>query len=79
MPTVKDCVFGQCKCADAAACQFKRCKNCDMPVDDNGKALFDNFHAHLIDSHGHYRGKMFEFYGDEPVHCNICNGPCPKL
>ena len=69
----------RCWCRSAARCLFTRCTNCDMPIDENGKALFDDFNAHATTKEGHYGGRMFEFYGDEPVPCPYCNGPMPKL
>lgn len=29
---------GRCWCRSAETCLFHRCSNCDMPVDENGKA-----------------------------------------
>lgn len=72
-PSIDDCVHGNCNCANAMNCRYKRCKNCDMPVDQTGNALFDDFYAHGKN------GRVFEFYGDEPAECPECKGPMPKL
>lgn len=64
------CLTGQCDCANAAACKFKRCSNCDMPVDDAGKAL-------QMDVYG--PGGPFMRYGDDEwPDCPECGGPLPK-
>lgn len=69
----------RCWCRSAASCLFHRCKNCDMPVDENGKALFTDFYAHGFTKEGHFIGRLFEFWGDdEPLPCPDCNGPMPK-
>lgn len=54
-----------CWCRSAASCLFHRCKNCDMPVDETGKALLDDFYADGIDRNA--------------GPCPYCNGPMPKL
>jgi len=42
MATAAECIKGKCGCANAAACDFARCKNCDWPIDANGKTLVDH-------------------------------------
>lgn len=56
---------GRCWCRSAATCRFERCTNCDMPVTENGLALYDDFGADHIDHN----------FGP----CPVCNGPVPKL
>lgn len=56
---------GNCWCRSAATCLFKRCSNCDMPVDSDGNALLDDFYAAGIDR---YAGP-----------CPFCDGPMRKL
>jgi hypothetical protein len=55
---------GRCWCRSAKTCLFKRCENCDMPVDRDGRALYDDFGADHIDRHS--------------GPCPSCNGPMPK-
>lgn len=57
--------YGRCWCRSAAKCLFNRCQNCDMPVDDAGKALYDDFYATGIDRHA--------------GPCPYCGGPMRKL
>lgn len=40
-PQLELCLTGKCDCASASKCKFKRCKNCDLPVDDTGKTITD--------------------------------------
>lgn len=54
-----------CWCRSAATCRFKRCENCDMPVDANGKALFDDFYGRGMDRNA--------------GPCPYCDGPMPRL
>lgn len=54
---------GHCWCRSAATCRFKRCENCDMPVDSSGKALLDDI------------GNADLNAGP----CPYCDGPMPKL
>lgn len=44
--TPEDCLSGQCDCNGADNCKFTRCKNCDLPVMQDGKAfpLVDYWH-----------------------------------
>jgi hypothetical protein len=53
----------RCWCRSAATCRFKRCTNCDMPVDRYGIALLYD-----IPDVDHHSGP-----------CPYCNGPMPKL
>lgn len=42
MPSVQRlgaCLAGACACAVAEHCRFRRCRNCDMPVEVNGRAF----------------------------------------
>ena len=55
---------GRCWCRSAATCCFYRCTNCDMPVDENGIALLDDFFARGVDQ--------------SAGPCPYCNGPMPK-
>ena len=55
---------GRCWCRSAAGCRFYRCTNCDMPTDENGIALLDDFFAKDIDRNA--------------GPCPYCNGPMPK-
>lgn len=56
---------GRCWCRSAATCRFKRCENCDMPVDSSGNALIDDIYAGDFDRNA--------------GPCPYCNGPMPKL
>jgi len=58
-------VSGHCWCRSATTCRFRRCPNCDMPTDEAGKALLDDFYASGIDR--------------SAGPCPDCNGPMPKL
>lgn len=40
-PRLKLCLSGTCDCSGAAACAFRRCRNCDLPVGDDGRTLTD--------------------------------------
>ena len=40
--TAADCIFGKCGCRSAAVCKFKRCGNCDWPINANGRTLVDH-------------------------------------
>ena len=42
MATAAECIEGKCGCADATACKFVRCKNCDGIMDAAGKTLVDH-------------------------------------
>lgn len=55
---------GRCWCRSAQTCRFKRCENCDMPVDRDGRALCDDFGADGI--------------ARNAGPCPYCNGPMPK-
>ena len=35
--------YGSCWCRSASTCLLYRCNNCDMPVDETGHALLDDF------------------------------------
>jgi len=61
---VERCVNGKCWCKKAETCLLYRCTNCDMPVDRDGRALFDDWCADGID-----RG-----FGA----CPYCHGPVLK-
>lgn len=42
-PKVRECLKGQCCCANAAQCKYARCSNCDWPVDrESRKTLVDH-------------------------------------
>lgn len=40
-PQLELCLTGKCDCGTAASCKFKRCKNCDSCVGEDGKTLED--------------------------------------
>lgn len=40
--TAADCISGKCECANAEKCVFRRCSNCDHPMDQTGKTLVDH-------------------------------------
>lgn len=64
------CLTGKCGCDGAAQCKFKRCRSCDMPIGDDGKAL-------QMDVFG--PGGPFVRIGDDEFdYCYECLGPLPK-
>lgn len=38
---LKSCLTGKCWCRGAQDCFFRRCKNCDGCIDENGQHLDD--------------------------------------
>jgi hypothetical protein len=56
--------YGRCWCRSASTCLLHRCTNCDMPVDDTGKALLDDFYMPGVDRHA--------------GPCPYCGGPMRK-
>lgn len=36
---IESCLCGACWCRGAKDCFFKRCRNCDSPIDAEGKTL----------------------------------------
>ena len=50
LSTYEHCLKGKCGCADATACKFKRCDNCDNIIDNDGLAVDDGRH---IPEHRH--------------------------
>jgi len=57
--------YGRCWCRSASTCLFRRCPNCDMPTDQDGKALLDDFYMDGVDRHA--------------GPCPDCGGPMRKL
>ena len=56
--------YGSCWCRSASTCQLYRCHNCDMPTDETGKALLDDFCMPGVDRHA--------------GPCPYCGGPMRK-